>query len=102
MWLSWPIPIYRTIYLSPADRSSISLDFSNNSSLSITFTGGEVADQIISVKQISTSKISTEFPTVPAFTNAVYYIDINLDVHNSEAALTFGYDETFSDRVRSQ
>ncbi len=31
---------------------------------------------------------------MPAFTNAVHYIDINLDVHNSEAALTFGYDET--------
>ncbi len=77
----------------PADRSSISLDFSNSVSLSIAFTGGEVADQIISVKQVSTSKISTEFPTVPAFTNAVHYIDINLDVHNSEAELTFGYNE---------
>ncbi len=30
---------------------------------------------------------------MPAFTNAVHYIDINLDVHNSEAALTFGYNE---------
>ncbi len=78
----------------PADRSSISLDFSNSVSLSIAFTGGEVANQIISVKQISTSNIAEEFPTVPAFTNAVYYIDINLDVHNSEAELTFGYDET--------
>ncbi len=78
----------------PADRSSISLDFSNSVSLSIAFTGGEVANQIISVKQISTSNIAEEFPTVPAFTNAVHYIDINLDVHNSEAELTFGYDET--------
>ncbi len=78
----------------PADRSSISLDFSNSVSLLIAFTGGEVANQIISVKQISTSNIAEEFPTVPAFTNAVYYIDINLDVHNSEATLTFGYDET--------
>ena len=77
----------------PADRSSISLDFSNNSSLSIAFTGGEVANQRISVKQISTSKITAEFPTVPEFTNAVHYIDINLDVHNIEAELTFGYDE---------
>ncbi len=77
----------------PADRSSISLDFSNSVSLSIAFTGGEVANQIISVKQISTSNIAEEFPTVPAFTNAVHYIDINLDVHNSEAELTFGYNE---------
>ncbi len=77
----------------PADRSSILLDFSNSVSLSIAFTSGEVANQIISVKQISTSNIAEGFPTVPAFTNAVYYIDINLDVHNSEAELTFGYDE---------
>ena len=63
----------------PADRSSISLDFSNNSSLLIAFTSGEVADQIISVKHISTPNIAEEFPTVPAFTNAVHYIDINLD-----------------------
>ena len=77
----------------PADRSSISLDFSNSVSLLIAFTGGEVANQIISVKQISTSNIAEEFPTVPAFTNAVHYIDMNFDVHNSEAALTFGYNE---------
>ena len=30
---------------------------------------------------------------MPEFTNAVHYIDINLDVHNIEAELTFGYDE---------
>ncbi len=86
-------PDMNTDIAIPADGSSVSLDFSNNSSLSIAFTSGEVANQIISVKQVSSDSISTEFPTVPEFTNAINYIDISLDVQNIVAELTFEYDE---------
>ncbi|MFC1734082.1 FlgD immunoglobulin-like domain containing protein, partial [candidate division KSB1 bacterium] len=76
----------------PEDVSSFTVNFTNNASISLNFTSGDIANSPLTIKQISS--ITESFPDVPDFENAVNYYDISLDVESFEAELTFGYDES--------
>ena len=76
----------------PADSSTVTVNFTNKSSLSINFTSGNVANNVLNVTQYS--DISGSFPDVPVFNNGIFYYDIALEVDQFEAELTFGYTDS--------
>ena len=76
----------------PTDSSTVTVNFTNKSSLSINFTSWNVANNFLTITQYS--DISSSFPNVPVFNNAIFYYDIALDVDQFEAELTFGYTDS--------
>jgi len=71
------------------DSSMVSFAFIEGGSLTISFTGGEVAGDTVSVTQLENAP--SEVPTAAAFDHPLYYLDIETTGSEYNATLYFGY-----------
>jgi len=76
----------------PTDSSAITFNFTNNSSLLVNFTSGNAGDGALTVRQVS--DLAAYRPDIQAFSNALLYYDISVDIDTFAAELTFGYSDS--------
>ena len=74
-----------------SDTSTVNINYSNNSSLSIKFKSGKLINENITITQISNLK--EKFPDIPQFLKSLFYYDISLDVPDFSADVFFKYSD---------
>ena len=98
--ITWNITVQEKIWQTnepiiikfPEDTSSITLNFDHNSSLTVNFTSGDVANKTLTITQYT--DIAANFPNVPGFNNSIAYFYISLNAKNFSAELTFSYSDS--------
>jgi len=80
------------IIMLPEDYCSVTVNFTNSSSLMFNFISGDVANKTLSVTQYTS--IAENFPNIQDFNNGLYYYDILSDIDHFSAELNFGYSDS--------